>query len=207
MANSKKDKRGRPSKWNQSNIQPLIDIYESGKTLQEVGAVYNISHERVRQIFKEMGYHNRRYTSTERGREKLAQAGRARRIVLPKEKLEKLYWNEKLTIKEIAKLLNVRPGIVHLNFIRHDIARRSRREVALLCLVKNPHLTKEKLYQLYIVENKSQSKIGKMFGYSPMNIAKLVAKYGYRKIKGEAYEKRYGRFKNFIKTKGENQEV
>lgn len=194
MENSKITKTDKRHKWDWSNIESLIALYESGKTLQEVGRIYNISHERVRQIFKSIGYKTRRYTSTEQSRIKLAKSARARRVVLPKKELERLYWQERLTIKTIAKILNVTLGIVYQNFIRHGIPTRSRHEIGLMQPNKNPGLTKEKLYRLYIVEDKSQAEIGKLFDYAPITIAKLAAQYGFRKIKGETYQKRYGRF-------------
>ena len=114
--------------------------------------------------------------------------------MLPKEELERLYWQEKLTLKTIAQIFNVKYGVVHQNFIRHGIPIRSRHEIVLMQPDKQPGLTKEKLYQLYIVENKSQAEIGKLFGYAPITIAKLTSKYGFRKVKGERYRRRYGRF-------------
>jgi len=194
MAVSEKAMTGKRPKWNESNTEPLIALYESGKTLQEVGDANNLSRERVRQIFKSIGYETRRFTSTERRKKRLAEAGKARRIDLPKEELERLYWKEKLTIKEIAKHLGVNDGTVYQNFIRHGIPTRSRYEIAALIPAKHPGLTREKLYRLYIEENKSQREIGELFGCAPITIAKQAAEYGFRKVTGEEYEKRYGRF-------------
>ena len=182
------------NKWNESKIEQLIRLYESGKTLREVGEIYNISRERVRQLFESVSYKPRTLTVSELYKESIKKSGIKRRIVLPKKELERMYLKEKFTINNIARQLKCSFMTVHNNLVRLGIPLRSREEVAKLFNTKHPELTKDVLYQLYIVENKSRAEIGKLSGYSTANIAKLITKYGIRKITGEAYEKHYGKF-------------
>lgn len=69
----------------------MTELYESGKTLQEVGDIHNLSRERVRQLFKSIDYKPRPQTVSELHREALCKAGKARRSVLPKQELERMY--------------------------------------------------------------------------------------------------------------------
>lgn len=46
----------------QRNVE-IVELYKSGQTLQKIGDVYGLSHERVRQILKEEGLAERRFWS------------------------------------------------------------------------------------------------------------------------------------------------
>jgi hypothetical protein len=170
-------------KWSKSEIEPLVELYESGKTLREVGELHNLSRERVRQIFESVGYKRRRLTFSGLYKRSHLEAAHARRKVLPKAELEKLYLKEKFTLRKISELLSTSVEVVRANLTRHKIPVRSKAEVNEIFLIKNLSLTREKLYRLYIIENKTQLEIAEMFGYSLANIVKMVAKYRIRKYK------------------------
>lgn len=183
--------------WTAAEIQPLIELYESGKTLREVGEIYHLSRERVRKLFQKVGYKPRRMTRSKLFLETQKKRGLACRKILPKAKLEKMYREEKLSIKQIAEKLGTTKQIVYLNLVRYNIPKRSREEVARLFLTKNPELTKEKLFNLYITENKTRLEIAVQFGYSVSGVAWILKRYNIRKITGEEYESHYGKLKRF----------
>ncbi|MRB31493.1 hypothetical protein GH891_33750, partial [Bacillus thuringiensis] len=77
--------------------------------------------------------------------------------------LTKLYVDEGMSDKEIAKQKDVSLETVY----------RLRREYGIKSRPSVPILTKEQLYQLYVVQRLSDSKIGDIYKVSKKTIAKL----------------------------------
>lgn len=53
-----KKPRGKPPNyyWTPERVQPLVDLYEEGQTLEEIGSHYSLTRERVRQLLRSVGH-------------------------------------------------------------------------------------------------------------------------------------------------------
>ncbi len=92
-------------------IQEMVELYENGMTLQEVGDRYGISRQRVQQKFKEAG---------------LAHIKRPPKYTLiDKARLENLYAGERLAIAKIGEAFGVKSHLIHQALEFHKIPKRS----------------------------------------------------------------------------------
>ena len=79
-------KKYKSKKRTAEEIQKLIDRYERGETLREIGESEDLTCERVRQIFEQAGHKRRRKTTSK----KLTESFAKRVIHLPRAELERL---------------------------------------------------------------------------------------------------------------------
>ena len=89
----------------------MVELYENGLTLQEIGDRYGISRQRVQQRFKEAG---------------LAHLARPPKYTLiDKDRLETLYAGERLAIAKIGEAFGVKSHLIHQALAFHKIPKRS----------------------------------------------------------------------------------
>lgn len=89
------------------------------------------------------------------------------------EKLRELYINQGLSQRKIAKILNLAPATVHYHIHRYNIVREN----------LYPELTKEKLYEDYIVNKMPVNKIAEKYGIKSMNtVCQRLIKYDIKRI-------------------------
>lgn len=96
-------------KWSKSEIESLIECYESGMSLQEVGDIHKISRERVRQLFESVDYKPRGQTYSKLCKAISERKAVARRAIISKLELERMYLFEKQKIHQIAGHFKVSP--------------------------------------------------------------------------------------------------
>jgi hypothetical protein len=163
------------SKSPKVTTERLYELYLSGMTLAEVGEVYGITRQAVRQRFLALGLSTRsRGYFTPR-----CIAARARRRnELPAEALQKLYTKERKNLKQVAAELGVSTSKVSAEIHRHNIQVRGAQD-----RTRRPDLTPELLKKLYLVDGLQAREIGEMYGYSRAAIAVKLRKFNIRKNK------------------------
>ena len=154
--------------------------YEKDCSLQKVGQEFNLSRERVRQLFKKFGFPIRRYTKSPSLKRQRARQWKDKLKTLSRDELEKLYSTEKLTLRQAAARFSVSPSTVKSNLIRYGIPLRTRVE-SFRVKQGNPALNEKVLRRLYIAEHKTAADIAEMFGYAMPSIKKMLWKLGIRK--------------------------
>ena len=88
----------------------MVELYENGLTLQEIGDRYGISRQRVQQRFKEAG---------------LAHLARPPKYTLiDKDRLETLYVGERLSIAKICEAFGIKSHLVNQALKFHKIPKR-----------------------------------------------------------------------------------
>jgi 5-methylcytosine-specific restriction endonuclease McrA len=93
--------------------------------------------------------------------------------------LYQLYIIENKTAKECAKFFECSNGLIRLKLKEYEIYKPK----YLQNNCKKFNITKEKLYQLYIVENKTRKECAEFFGCSDPLIKQKIRKYGLQKPK------------------------
>jgi len=98
--------------------------------------------------------------------------------------IKDLYWNQNKTVPEIAKMFNVsypaiRRWMIKLNIPRRDFS------TAQILSNGSDKITKEKLIELYIKQDKTQEEISKILGFSQTGIGNIIKRCGI-KSKGKA---------------------
>lgn len=93
-------------KFNSEQIEQMIEAYKNGSTLEEVGRKFDgVSKERIRLIFEKAGVSRRGKTLSDKFIESRKNNAAKRRKNLPREELEKMYCEQKLSAKQIGDLL------------------------------------------------------------------------------------------------------
>jgi hypothetical protein len=154
-------------------------LYETGCSLEEVGCDFNLTRERVRQLFVKFGFPTRRYSTSPNFKRRRAEHEQDKLIKLPKEELERFY--AKNTIRETAARFGVGTETVKSNLLGYGIPLRSRTETRRI-KYGNPALTEEVLRRLYTEEGKTAKEIAAMFGYSVFSVKRLVYQSKIRKF-------------------------
>jgi predicted DNA-binding protein YlxM (UPF0122 family) len=163
------------SKLPKVTSERMYELYLSGMTLAEIGEVYDMTRQPVRQRFLAQGLATRpRGYFTQRSIEARAR----RRKELPAEVLQRLYTKERKNLKQIAAELGVSISKVSTEIRRHNIQVRSARDRA-----RRPDLTPELLKKLYLEDGLQAREIGDMYGYSRITIAVKLRKLNIRKLK------------------------
>jgi Sigma-70, region 4 len=160
---------------NSEDTKRMYKLYLSGKTLAEVGEIYGITREAVRQRFASLGLGTR-----SRGHitPKSLAARAMRRKELPADALQRLYTKERKNLQQVAAELGVSIAKVSSEIHRHKIHMRSGQD-----RYRRPDLTPELLKKLYLVDGLKAQEIGDMYGYSRVTIAVKLRKINVRKIK------------------------
>ena len=100
---------------------------------------------------------------------------------IDKQKLYKLYVEDKLSLKDIQKIFNVSKNTLDKRFFEYGIDKRKR--------TKKIEITKDELHDLYINKNMTTLEIANQKGISQRVIRKRLAKYGIKKPKELFYKK------------------
>ena len=98
---------------------------------------------------------------------------------ITKEQLYQLYILENKTTKECAKFFECSNGLIRLKIKEYEIYKPK----YLQNTCKKFNIMKEKLYQLYIIENKTRKECAEFFGCSDPLIKQKIRKYGLQKPK------------------------
>jgi predicted DNA-binding protein YlxM (UPF0122 family) len=159
------------SQRSDSEIQRLIQLYESGLTMKEVGAEFGITAQRVEQILKKAGVKKRKYTRSNR----LLEARKKKRKILPEELLLKLYKDEKLPIPEILRRLDTSRSLLYKSLASFNIPKR------VTGVIQSSELTEKLLRRLYLEEDLTAAEIARRLGYASITIKKRLSKFGIRK--------------------------
>ena len=98
---------------------------------------------------------------------------------ITKEQLYQVYITENKTSKECAKFFECSNGLIRLKIKEYEIYKPK----YLQNNCKKFNIMKEKLYQLYIIENKTRKECAEFFGCSDPLIKQKIRKYGLQKPK------------------------
>jgi predicted DNA-binding protein YlxM (UPF0122 family) len=157
----------------------LIEKYQNGLSLREVGEIYNLSKQRVHQILERHGIETRNHTETER----IKRLQEEKRI--PKRTLQNLYLKQKFSINQIAKQFSISHGCVKAQLVARDIPKRSFQEQMKILhsrlYPKLQKITGEELYSLYVEKNYSGRRVAEFYGCSLQAINARLKKFGIRK--------------------------
>jgi hypothetical protein len=101
----------------EEEIRAMYALYESGLTMEEVGAVYGIGRERVRQLFVRLGLPRRSGGRRPAGRDASRAVGRAVRGLRERQEVgrDALAAGLGLTVDELADLEAGRRGVTWLD--------------------------------------------------------------------------------------------
>lgn len=169
-------------------INEMVSQYKQGKTLEEVGLIYNLTGERVRQLFKKVDYIISR-NPQDRNTSPAAKSARLeRRLECLKARfseadLRRMYIDEKTPAKVIAKISGDNPKIIREALEFYGIPIRTQSEVSNLYPVRYPKLTRENLLKLYIEEDRTVQQVADICGCSKPTVAVKLRGFGIRKLK------------------------
>lgn len=167
-------------KFTADEVKKLIERYERGETLREIGETVDLSRERIRQIFERANYSPRQNTVSD----KVLQSIENRRKHLPRHELERLYLVEKKSAREIAPILECSVNIVYINLARYNIPRRTMREINNLNKPQlYPEMNRENLTRWYLEQDKSTIQIAKEVGCARATVFKKLKLLDIRKNK------------------------
>ncbi len=152
-------------------IKQIIDLYESGLSLEQVGDEFRISKQRVEQIFKKAGIETRRFTKSE----KYIAGQKNRRKILPKNLLLKYYPDRSLSIGDVLEKLNASRNSLYKSLEFHQIPKRIDEK-----LEYSP-LTRQLLRRLYIEEDLTSTEIARRLDYAAVTVRNRLSALGIRK--------------------------
>ena len=158
-------------RWNKAEIKQLVDLYESGQTMEQVSEEFGISRQRAEQILKKAGVKTRKFTVSD----KYLRSRRRKRKILPKELLLKHYKKENLPISQILKTLNVSSTTFYKSLEFHNIPKLKTEGF------ETTKLTEDLLRRMYLEENLTSTEIARRLGYAPITIKRRLSKLGIRK--------------------------
>lgn len=169
-------------------INEMVSLYKQGKTLEEVGFIYDLTRERVRQLFKKVGYVISR-NPQDRNTSPAAKLARLKRRIerlkagFSEAELSRMYIDEKMPAKVIAEISGSSVKIIREALEFYGIPIRTQSEVSKLYPVRYPKLTRENLLKLYIEEDKTLQQVADRCGCSKSAVANKLAEFGIRKKK------------------------
>lgn len=166
-----KEESARSSQRRDTEIRHLIQLYESGLSMAEVGLQFGISRQRVEQILKKAGVKTRKYTKSD----KFLEVRKEKRKILPKELLLKFYQDKTLSISEVIEKLKTNVTLLYKSLEFHNIPKRIDESL------KHTRLTEDVLRRLYLKEYLTSAEIASQLGYSPITIRNKLSKLGIRK--------------------------
>jgi predicted DNA-binding protein YlxM (UPF0122 family) len=159
------------SQQNDTKIRRLIELYESGLSMREVGARFSITRQRVEQILKKAGIRTRKFTISD----KFLEGRKRKRKILPKELLLKFYRDEKLPIAEIRRRLNTNSNSLYKSLKFHNIPKRGAEGN------QSSKWSKDVLRRLYLEEDLTAVEIARKLGFAPNTIKKRLSEFGIKK--------------------------
>jgi len=124
--------------------------------------------------------------------------GERKYVKFESEELRRMYWDEKMSMVDIAERFGVSFGAVNNAFNRFEIPIRNRSDFAKLGSDRSDKIklfaTEEELYKAYVVEGKSLRAVGREFGVSHVQVLKALQRYGIdRRDRLEALRKYYSK--------------
>lgn len=152
-------------------IRRLIELYESGLSMREVGLEFGITRQRVEQILKKAGIRTRKFTTSD----KFLEGRKRKRKILPKKLLLKVYKDEKLHIEEILQRLNTNSNSLYQSLEFHNIPKRKTEGIQF------SKLTEDVLRRLYLEEDLTATEVAGQLGYASVTIKKRLSELGIRK--------------------------
>ena len=164
------------TRWSESDILKMADIYDGGLTLREVGAQFGISKQRVEQLLNSAGIPRRKNTRSAKYLESRKKLKRS----IPKEILIELYVEQKLPINKILRKLKTSATTLDETLDLYGIPKRDK-----YILVASP-LNRELLHRLYIEEGLTASEIARRYGIATITVQKRLSKFG---LKNNKYKK------------------
>jgi predicted DNA-binding protein YlxM (UPF0122 family) len=159
------------SQQSETKIQRIIELYQSGLSMREVGLEFGVTRQRVQQILKDAGVETRNYTKSNR----FFEVRKEKRKVVPKELLIKYYQDQSLSVREVIEKLGTNSVLLYKSLKFHNIPKRIEESS------KNSPLTREVLRRLYLEEGLTSSEIASRLGYSRFTIRNKLSQYGIRK--------------------------
>jgi predicted DNA-binding protein YlxM (UPF0122 family) len=161
---------------NRERDKIIIEKYQSGFSMPEIGTIYNISKQRIQKILIRNGIKPRGQTYPYH---------LTILKIIPKETLEKLYLGEKQSLQQIAVQFSISPPYVKLQLTSHGIAIRSQSEQCnISTFYKYPKLkevTKEELYEIYVKKNNSRKYLAQLYECSIRSIDATLRKLKIKK--------------------------
>ena len=154
----------------------MIELYQSGLSMKEVGSHFGVTAQRVEQILKKAGVKSRKYTKSKR----LLEARKRKRKILPKELLLKYYKEEKLPVAEILRRLKASRASLYKSLEFHNLEKRE------TIGVHQSALTESILRRLYLEEDLTAAEIAQKLGYATITVKKRLSKLGVRKSDRQA---------------------
>ncbi len=139
-----------------------------------------VSRQAVQQIFDKAGCRRRTMKLSNKFKQRRKATGILRKD-LPVSQIQALYLEKRLWVREIDQELECSATAIRNRLLEVGTPLRNF-EQAEWKLVKNPELTKAKLYRLYIVEGKTAIEIAKRYSCPISPIKQKIRKQGIRKI-------------------------
>lgn len=159
------------SQRRKTKIGRIIELYESGLSMREVGLQFSITAQRVEQILKKPGVKKRKFTKSN----KLLEARKEKRKILPKDLLLKFYKDQNLPILKILRQLKVSRNLLYKSLEYHKIPKRETEGIP------DSKLSQELLRRLYLEENLTATEIAGQLGFATITIKKRLSKLGITK--------------------------
>lgn len=102
-----------------------------------------------------------------------------KQVRIDEDTLQKLYEDQRLSIREMARLLGHDRGIIRRELARHDIPLRSRSEAGkITAVLKEIKLPKDVLQKLYVEQRLSSYEIGEQLHCDPATVRKELRRHG-----------------------------
>ena len=167
----KKEDCKKSSQQKDTRIPHIIELYQSGLSMREVGAEFGVTAQRVEQILKNAGVNRRKYTKSST----VLKARNRKRKILSKDLLLKLYSDERLPVPEILRRLDASRNSLYKSLEYHKIPKREIEVIAYSAL------NEEILRWLYLKEDLTAAEIARELGFATITIKKRLSKFGIRK--------------------------
>lgn len=158
----------------------MVQLRRQGETLKTIGDRYGLTRERVRQILKSVG-------------EPMPEVRNLKSLLkrdISKSELKRLYESKK-PLAEIAKHFNATSGTISHRLKMFGIPKREPiYKVKPMERLYDDVLTKDFLYQQYVVNNKTIAEISNDTGISVASVFNYLKRYGLNLPRLEKYQKR-----------------
>lgn len=132
--------------------------YEEGLTQEQIGEIYGVSFSGISQRMRKWGMETRTQSDY--------------KIEIQKELLEELYYNQRLTLKQIAEIFGVTDGTVANRMKEYGMKRRKHSDYTYI------DIPKEELCQLYVEYQMTVSSIAEIYGCAVSSVYKRLAEHG-----------------------------
>jgi len=165
--------------WTKEKVLKMNDLrVAENLSLEEVGQKYGVRRQRVQQLFKKFGIPVRYRRKPQEVRDELF----VKHKLIPKDTLIKLYVDQRLKMREIAKVLHISDQTLKKSLRMHEIPKRKKP------LNRPPSpLTYDLLYKMYIEGKMTAKEIARKLGYATITVQRRLSfleiknnKYGWK---------------------------